>query len=156
SAGLHKIVFRIELLVAVVFVSPTVKLVCTRLADLNNNGAAGFAILCRHAVLLDAKLPDGLDGRLNILTAKHRRCDRGAIQNIFIIAGPTATNAYFSFVGATRASKLLRHPGSKGKKVIGTSPATTLGWQFLQSGCVESLPEIGLLRLQQRRVLRPD
>src|SRR5204863_4208567 len=100
-AGFYKVIFRIEFLVAVVFVRRSVKLVRTRLADLNNDGTAGFAVLCRHAVLLNAKLPDRLDRWLNVLTAKHGRRDRGAIQNIVIIAGPAPTDAYIAFVAAT-------------------------------------------------------
>src|SRR5437016_6065645 len=159
-----EIVLRVELLVADVFVTRAMKIVGSALGFCNHNGATGFAVFGRHAVLLDAEFANRLYRRLHVLATEHRRSDGGAIQKVVIIARPAATDTYVARIPASTDASipsatpgttgLLRDPGCQSQEIVGAAATAALGGQLLQFSRAYSLPQISLLGLQDGRVLR--
>jgi hypothetical protein len=109
------------------------ELIGSRFTHLNYYQAAGFAILCRHAVLLNAEFLNGFYTRLDSLATKHDWRNRYTIQHIVIGARAAAADTHVAFVSAgakstaasspTRAAGLLRHPCRERKKTVWTTTA---------------------------------
>ncbi len=118
----------VEVLIAIVFVRRSVELIGAGLANLNYDQPPGFAVFCRHAVLLNSELLDRLNSRLHVLPAKHWRSDRGAVQDIVVCARTAAADAYVAVISAraesttagprTRAPSLLAHARCQYQEVI--------------------------------------
>ena len=137
----------VQLIAAVVQIARSMERIRAALGHGNQNAAARFPVLGRHAVGFDPELLNRIDGRIERLAAEHRRGHRGAVENVVLIARPVAVDPQVAVVAAAVARRLLRDAGRERdqRKQIAT------GWQLLDLLLRHGLTEIGLLGLQQRR-----
>ena len=106
------------MLVAVVFVCRSVEFVGAAFAYSDEDGAASLTVFGGHAVLLDAKLLDGVQRWRNRCATEYRCGNGAAVQHAVVVARAAAADAQIAVVAAAIAASLLGHACGKRKQTV--------------------------------------